>query len=204
MKFFRELPNNNHLDLYYGKIVSKNTVRSELKKLYNEFYILCEKNNILFILMHGSLIGWYFGKKMLPWDDDIDICIFGNNINKLIKLNKYETEDLILLINPNFLNRNPNDIHNKIDARIISKKIGVFIDITFLYKSNNNNNIFNCKSPHFYNIKDLIPLKKTTFEDTVAFIPNNYKKCLIQEYGKKVLLPYYKKWIYKNKWLKII
>ena len=204
MKFFRELPNNSHLDLYYGKKSSKNIIRNELKKIYNEFYNLCEKNNIIFILMHGSLIGWYFGKRMLPWDDDIDICIFGNNINKLIKLNKYETDNLILFINPNFLNRSLSDKHNIIDARVISKKIGVFIDITFLYKSKTNY-IVNCKSPHFYNIKDLIPLKKTIFEDIVTYIPNNYRKCLVQEYGHKVLYPIYRNWIYNNnEWKKII
>ena len=203
MKYFRELHNNSHLDLYYGKKSNKNLIRSELKKIYNEFYDLCEKNNILFILMHGSLIGWYFGKKMLPWDDDIDICIFGNNIDKLIKLNRYETDNLILLINPNFINRSLSDKHNVIDARVISKKNGVFIDITFLYESKNKY-ILNCKSPHYYNINDLFPLKKTTFENIITYIPNNYKKCLLQEYGPKVLYPIYRNWIFYNGWKKMI
>ena len=43
-----------------------------------------------------------------------------------------ETENYIIKINPNFINRNPADRDNVIDARIISKKYGCFIDITFL------------------------------------------------------------------------
>ena len=65
-----------------------------------------------------------------------------------------------------------------------------------------NKNVINCFSPHYYSLKDIYPLKKTTFEDTEVYVPNNVKKVLVVEYGKNVLKPYYKNYIYKNNsWL---
>ena len=64
-------------------------------------------------------------------------------------------------------------------------------------------NQINCQSPHFYELDDIYPLKKTLFEDISVFVPNNVPKVLIQEYGHKVLLPQYKDWIFNGKiWIK--
>ena len=62
--------------------------------------------------------------------------------------------------------------------------------------------LINCFSPHYYNIDDIYPLKKTTFENIEVYVPNNIEKVLVVEYGKNVLKPYYKNYIYKNNsWL---
>ena len=61
----------------------------------------------------------------------------------------------------------------------------------------------NCQRPHYYDLEDIYPLKKTIFEDIEVFVPNNVSKVLIQEYGKKVLLPQYKEWTFTGKtWIK--
>ena len=148
-------------------------------------------------------------------------------------------ENFIIKVNPNSENRK-HDKNNKIDARVISKKNGAFIDITFLYQSldenfkqnilrylniiyNTNNpymkanyenkfkylvrsintsedpnisNYVNCKSPHYYNIKHILPLKKEKFEDCDIFVPNNINECLYQEYGNEVFKPKYQNWFY--------
>ena len=44
----------------------------------------------------------------------------------------------------------------------------------------------------------MVPLKKDTFENLDIYVPNKYLFCLFQEYGKKVILPTYKKWVFKN------
>ena len=134
-KFFKESKNNNHLDLYYGKEQGLTLTQLELKKLLKEFTILCQEKNIKPILMHGSLIGWYFNGKMLPWDNDIDIVLVGGSIDKLKQLDKFENDNLIIKVNSNSNYRGHDDRHNVIDARVISKNNGVFIDITFFYQS---------------------------------------------------------------------
>ena len=55
----------------------------------------------------------------------------------ILTLNPFN-EELVIKINPNSKIRNL-DKNNKIDARVISKKNGVFIDITFLYQSLDDN-----------------------------------------------------------------
>lgn len=196
------MKNNAHYDLKYGKIVDNLTLIEILKYLLEELCKICNKRDIKIIIMHGSLIGWYFNKSILPYDNDIDVCILQEDILKFIKCDGIETDDYIIKINPNFINRNPNDRDNVIDARIISKKCGLFIDITFLTNIEYNN-YYNCKSPHYYMKDNILPLKKDYFENCNIYIPNKYKFCLFQEYGKKVLYPKYKNWIFKDKkWIK--
>ena len=241
-KFFKEKRNNSHMDYTYGKDITILETKDELRNILKKFTELCSEKNIKPILMHGSLIGWYFNRKILPWDNDIDIVLIGNSIERLKRLDNFETEEIIIKINPNSSDRE-YDRNNKIDARVISKKNGVFIDITFLYQSldshfkekikryftisqnksnpfmsvtyenklktlvrsinkseNFENTLFvNCKSPHYYNIKHILPLKKEKFEDCDIYIPNNIDECLYQEYGENVFKPKFRNWIYNSK-----
>ena len=188
-RYFYSYPRNIHLDIRYGK---KNTPPKEIKKelirLLAFFSKLCAEHNIKPILFHGSLIGYYFNKQILPWDDDIDIKLLGDSIDNMKKLHKYESENIIIKINPNCSNRSTPDKDNVIDARVISKKNGVFIDITFLTPTDDEK-IVRCKSPHYYDIKDINPLKKTKFEGITVYVPNNIEKILVDNYGQNVLTP---------------
>ena len=169
--------------------------KKTLNDLLKFFIDYCKKNNLKPILMHGGLIGYYFNNKMLPWDDDIDIILIEDSI---FNMRNYEDNDFIVEINPNSNNYSIEDVNNKISSRVISKRNGMFIDITYFKKIKNK---YICKDGHIYNINDIIPIKKTIFEDYELYVPNNIKNVLIKEYGEKVLLPRYKDWIYENgKW----
>lgn len=200
-KFFNELKDNNHLDKRYGVIgLSNKEKHDSLIKILKFFNNYCLKNNIKPIIMHGSLIGLYFNNSILPWDDDIDIILIDDSIDKI---KNYETDNYIIEVNPFSKNRSKKDINNVIDARVISKNTGIFIDITFFYKYIENGvHKLTAKDTHTYNYNDICPIKKSIFCGESIYIPNNVKKCLIQEYGKNVLLPKYKNWIFKNnKWV---
>ena len=202
MKFFNELKNNAHYDKTYGKIVNSDTLINELKNLLLTLTSICNQKDIRLIVMHGSLIGWHFNKKILPYDNDIDICILEEDIIKFIKCDGIENDDYIIKVNPNFINRSSLDKDNVIDARIISKKCGVFIDITFL-TTLENKEFYNCKSPHYYKKNLIQPLIKDKFEDCIIYIPKLYKYCLFQEYGPNVLKTTYKNWTFSDeKWIK--
>lgn len=197
MKFFNEMKNNAHYDIDYGKIVNNKDLINELKYLLNILVNECNKIDVKIVIMHGTLIGWYFNKKILPYDNDIDVVILQEDIVKFIQLDKLENDEYIIKVNPNFINRSTKDRDNVIDARIISKKCGCFIDITFL--TTDIKDYYHCKSPHYYKTEFIEPLKKDNFETIPIYVPNKYLFCLFQEYGKKVIYPYYKNWIFNGK-----
>ena len=135
-KFFKEMKNKPHLDIRYGKHnLSKNNIHAQLKMLLAETVDIFNKIDIPCIIMHGSLIGWYFGEKMLPWDDDIDIVILDEHREKLKTLHGYQNNKILIEVNPviDTIQRDPSNI---IEARIICKNTGVFIDVTNLSKGN--------------------------------------------------------------------
>jgi hypothetical protein len=89
-KFFTEKKGHPHLDEQYGKIgISHKEVQSSLVSILKEFMEFCKQNNIKPILMYGGLIGHYFNKKMLPWDDDLDMIILDDVDN----LKKYRNRN---------------------------------------------------------------------------------------------------------------
>ena len=222
---------------------------SSLLLLFNYFIDICDNNEIKPIITHGSLIGWYFNRKVLPWDTNINISFIGKSIDNFLNLdiNKLNNNNgrFHIWINPNMKDRTPNYLKNDmIDAKIIDLNNRYnTIQITFLYQSidnyfkenviknlevvntstnpfkssnyelklksyvksitNNgdlikNTNYVNCKSPHYYDIKLILPLKLEIFENRHIYVPNNVYDCLLQEYGKQVFIPKYKNWIYDN------
>ena len=283
-RFFNEKENNSHIDKRFANSESLEiNIKENLKNLLKNTVMIFNKVGIPCIIMHGSLIGWFWGKKILPWDNDIDLIILDEYRELLKTLHNFQNNEILIEVNPSIerLNRDENNI---IEARVICKQTGVFIDITNLSKGNlfhigpsqknfiikryeiftplvTNESLFfkivyksdetldvrykiidknhieigvrridinkgwntdlylrgftirdkslyskkqiNCQRPHYYDLEDIYPLKKTIFEDIEVFVPNNVSKVLIQEYGKKVLLPQYKEWTFTGKtWIK--
>ena len=50
------------------------------------FHKYAEKNNIIYSLHGGSLMGYYWNKNIIPWDDDVDVIVRGKDIVKINKL----------------------------------------------------------------------------------------------------------------------
>lgn len=185
-KYFNESGGGHYDSRYYKGVVRIENKVNILRALLSEFSQYCLSNDIKCIVMHGSLLGWYFNKKILPWDDDIDVCVSFSDLVKL-KSCDYFNDHFLLDINPNYVNRQTKNKHprdrtdeNKIDARFICKQTGIYIDITALYKYNN---ILATKCPHYYNMEDMYRLKAEIFENCRIYIPNNYLKILVKEYG---------------------
>jgi phosphorylcholine metabolism protein LicD len=170
-KFFKEMKNKPHLDSRYGKYnLSKNSIHAQLKMLLAETVDIFNKIDIPCIIMHGSLIGWYFGQKMLPWDDDIDIVILEEHREKLKTLHGYQNNKVLIEINPviDTIQRDPSNI---IEARIICKNTGVFIDVTNLSKGN----IFHIGASNRNVITKTFPLNEQyTDTDSFLFKPISY------------------------------
>lgn len=56
--------------------------RVELE-LLDEFARVCRKNNIAFFLAYGTCLGAVRHKGFIPWDDDVDVFVFGRDLPRL-------------------------------------------------------------------------------------------------------------------------
>ncbi len=70
---------------FYIDTTMKTVWAAELEVLY-EIAIICEKYNIPWYMAYGSLLGAVRHGGYIPWDDDIDICLFREDYMKLLEV----------------------------------------------------------------------------------------------------------------------
>ena len=190
-KFFNECPQSTHLDHRFCNVNIEDP-KETLILLLREFMKVCNSRGIRPILQAGGLIGWNFNRKLLPWDDDIDMFVQEVDIPKLIKLDKYKTDTFFIEINPNHTNRSQSeDPLNTIDARVISSSNGLFIDIVFLLPDENDTRYIRSKVKKDHFLADMmLPPISETFEGIQIFVPARPKDYLVARYGKRAVQPY--------------
>lgn len=104
----------------------------------------------------------------MPWDTDIDVQVSETTMYFLAKYynmtehhfnvpGEPKGRTFLLEINPNFVNRTPEDKLNVIDARWIDTSSGLFIDMTSVRKDydarqKGNKGALMCKDRHRFNV----------------------------------------------------
>ena len=87
---------------YGGNNLPKYTDEETLNKLRKLCYDLDKlfvDNNIMYWMDAGTLLGAIRHQDIVPWDDDVDLCIIEDDFNKLLSLKDklkdlgYETSD---------------------------------------------------------------------------------------------------------------
>lgn len=77
----------------FDETFSLKEAQNILIDILRDFQLFCDENKIDFSLTYGSLLGAVRDKKIIEWDDDIDLMMSRDNINKLTtvlsKLSKY-------------------------------------------------------------------------------------------------------------------
>ena len=70
--------------------------REECRKIQMNILLvlddICKRNDLNYYLGYGSMLGAVRHKGYIPWDDDIDICLFREDYDKLIKILKEQQE----------------------------------------------------------------------------------------------------------------
>ncbi|KAI8588353.1 LicD family-domain-containing protein [Geranomyces variabilis] len=207
-KYFYE--KSNHFDARWFVAKTPDELRPPLiKSLFAAWSRFADERQIPYWIMHGSLLGWYFGGRQMPWDDDMDIQVNANMLYVLAKYNmtRGTGNDVryILDVNPNHTTRH-HEKSNVIDARFIDTHTGHFIDITGLAFPTEEDEVVMCKTPHRYRLDQIYPLVRTLYEGVQTWRPYAVPDLLRKEYGSGVL----KKLTYnrhrfdsaKNRWLK--
>jgi hypothetical protein len=202
-KYFHEATFSRHYDGRFGeKELPYNERRDRLSYLIQAYLRTMNDIGIETFLMHGSLLGWWWNSKVMPWDNDVDVMVSERSIRHLANYynmtihrthlpNLWAPRQYLLEINPHYLNASV-DSDNGIDARWIDTDVGLYIDITTLRvnhtaQSLGSDGAMMAKDGHSYNYDDIFPLRTTTFEGMPARIPYAYADLLMEEYGEEAL-----------------
>lgn len=144
VKYFHESTFHPHYDGRFGsKQVAKHERLPHLTTLIQTFLSTMADIGAETWLMHGTLLGWWWNGKILPWDSDIDVQVSETTISFLAKyynMTEYHFRlpgvkhgrTYLLEINPYYRNGSTTDSKNVIDARWIDTETGLFIDISTL------------------------------------------------------------------------
>lgn len=204
-KYFHEPGGDNtlgHYDArYFHGVVSdeeRTDTQAHMVRAYLNFF---RENELDTWIAHGTLLGWWWNGKRLPWDFDLDTQVSNSTLHQLGHMYnqtryQYRSDDgavsreFLLDVNPWIWERERGDGANIIDARWIDLRNGLFIDITGLAETRpaEQPGVWNCKNYHFYRTEELYPLRQTMFEDVPAKVPYNYDKILVDEYQDKALV----------------
>jgi len=205
-----------HYDARYFKgLVAYDEHRRTLRHLIRSYLSTFDNLGIETWLAHGTLLGWWWNGRIMPWDYDLDVQVstatlywLGKNMNRTEHGYTYE-EDVtvtdqgrqmsevvmrnrtyLLDINPHHVELTRGDGMNIIDARWIDTSNGMFIDITGLAERDPDNRPgeWSCKNYHLYKTTDLWPMRVSEFEGVTATVPYSFEKILIEEYGSKSLV----------------
>lgn len=139
-------------------------------------------------IIHGTLLGWWWNRKILPWDSDIDVQMTNTTVHFLasyynMTIHNFKKRNYLLEVNPKYTDDSYEDRLNVIDARWIDTETGLFIDITAVRPRPGKKNVLCSKDQHEELTQDLFPLRDSIFEGQNVKIPYDYAKLLTSEYG---------------------
>jgi hypothetical protein len=195
----------SHYDIRYfqGQVVSYDERIDSLHHLIRSYLVAFREINIETWIAHGTLLGWWWNGKVMPWDWDLDTQVsattltwLGENLNMTVHnytavaSNGSESQRQYLLdVNPNQVDRAYGNGLNVIDARWVDMRNGLFIDITGLSETRPTQQpgVWSCKNSHRYRTRDLYPLRESVFEGVPALVPYAFDKALTDEYSQRAL-----------------
>jgi phosphorylcholine metabolism protein LicD len=196
-RYFKFPPHSSHLDTRFARSKQLTTEEKHeaLVKLVRWFLTNMRDLKVQPWLAHGALLGWHYGGKIMPWDDDVDVHIhyqdllflaaYHNMTVSLVKTGKHSKSEYLLDINPNHGQRSrKKDPDNMVDARYIDMATGLFVDITAVdeVQAKGTWHLL-AKDGHHYLQEDVLPLQNSTFEGEEVYVPKNAKLLLSHEYG---------------------
>ncbi|KAK3061521.1 hypothetical protein LTS18_006021 [Coniosporium uncinatum] len=206
-KYFHESTFNPHYDGRFAeKTLPEEDRHKHLTALLQSYLSTMHAIGAETWLMHGSLLGWWWNRKILPWDSDVDVQVSESSIRfladfynmtvhrfKLPSINMEEGRKYMLEVNPHWSNATVEDRYNMIDARWIDTDTGLFIDITAVRKdrtaeAGGKKGHLMCKDKHHYREEDIFPLRTSEYEGVKVKIPYAYADLLQEEYGPEALV----------------
>ena len=202
-KYFHESTFHEHYDgRFADRQLQYREKHAALVSLIQTYLSSMNDIGVETFIVHGTLLGWWWNRQIMPWDDDIDVMVSETSIHHLAEyynmtVHHYKLpgikadRDYLLEVNPHYKNSSM-DMTNKIDARWIDTDTGLFIDITTLRRNDTARGLgidgaMMAKDNHTYSYDDIFPLRRSTFENFPVKVPFAYSDLLVDEYGVQAL-----------------
>ena len=197
---FNYLKKNKESFQNYSPILSQRDIinikkgQKKMSNMLKEFDRICNKYNIKYFLIGGSLIGALAYKGWIPWDGDVDLEVREQDYAKLKAVIQKELPKNIWFQDKYTDSKYNHRILGKMrdltscytDYPYVGKTShqGLQIDIN-IYKEMNGNIYFpDNKKVTYLTKEDIYPLKRVPFENFHVYVMNNSKKYLVNNYGK--------------------
>lgn len=177
-------------------------VKKTCLELLTTFDEICRENDIVYWLDGGTALGAYRHKGFIPWDDDVDICVFAEDFQKVKQLLKKYCQthkDCVLFFEDN----RPFDVPYDFFGNIKYFSNGIFpirIDIIPIKVVENNQKAIEfdesltsiaCLYSFGYYLKN-----KTILEEHKKFLPNGKNN----ELQAEIFFEYYSQYMIENKY----
>lgn len=184
--YYRYIPIYGHLPGVYGRDhydpfsnvwipKYKNCVKKLLKLLMDN----CRENNIECMLIYGSLLGWArHNKRIIPWDDDMDVMVYIKDKDKLLAGLERERVH-IKHMGDRFIKISLENCGEKIPNKTYTFP---FIDI-FLYDIDDDGNVYLVMDQKYSLGKITVQSMESKFEGVDVKVPKDYIKILSNVYG---------------------
>ena len=106
-------------------------------EILDEIVNICNKYNINYFFIAGTLIGAVRHKRFIPWDDDLDIAMFRNDYDRFIEVAQKELSDRFIIDSHDTTNyyrlaakvRIKNTIYMQEDLKNYQGEQGIWVDI---------------------------------------------------------------------------
>ena len=196
----------NMTNVEYQKLKTGHNIIIDMLK---ELDRICNKYNIKYWAVCGTLIGAIRHKGFVPWDNDVDLGVMDTDFKKLCKILKKELTGnykLVLRDDPSKgKNRYWNGAYSKPGVYPEAKIFYSIDSVPFIAKNNSvikekpvidlflfvkKNNMITM--PHFpmkYSLNEIFPLKRLKFGKINISVPNQYKKFISKQYPNYKTLP---------------
>lgn len=165
-----------------------NKLHREILSILDEVVKVCEKNNIKYYLIGGSLLGAARHKGFIPWDDDLDIIMPRADFEKFTKTAYKQLPETLEL---EWINTDPK--YNQCFAKVCDRRTrfeeeliegvvsnwGIFIDIFVMDTTDGNIRILKIRKKVIEKFKSMLFSK--AFEDQKKGLKRLIIKCISEK-----------------------
>jgi phosphorylcholine metabolism protein LicD len=163
-----------------------------LENLYNVIRYttqFLQKNNIIYCIESGTLLGCVRHQGIIPWDNDMDITIFKDGYDKMLEIQDQFNRDgfRILHCTPGFKIFFNQVNYGELFVYDFNSKLNGYC---MAYPYLDDTPTFYTHDLYFntlYKKNDIFPLQQMLFEDFIVYVPNNIVNILKTLYSGNLL-----------------